>query len=147
MWRSCTIFLGASQEHRIKPKKFAQTDIDEVIIGHTNEPEYRKLQNNEFMEALRDRTVKIDIPYITKLREEVKIYKKDFNSQHLARSHIAPHTIEMAAMWAILTRLEKPKKANLTRLQKLKLYDGKISAELHRRQREGAAQRSQARRS
>lgn len=38
---------------------------------------------------------------------------------------IAPHTIEMAAMWAILTRLEKPKKANLTRLQKLKLYDGK----------------------
>ena len=25
--------LGASQEHKIKPKKFAQTDIDEVIIG------------------------------------------------------------------------------------------------------------------
>src|SRR5215475_3626526 len=42
--------LGASQEHKIKPKKFPQTDIDEVIIGHTNEPEYRKLQNNEFME-------------------------------------------------------------------------------------------------
>nr|HPI41807.1 serine protein kinase [Pseudobdellovibrionaceae bacterium] len=59
--------LGASQEHRVKPKKFAQTHIDEVIIGHTNEPEYRKLQSNEFMEALRDRTVKIDIPYITRL--------------------------------------------------------------------------------
>jgi serine protein kinase len=29
--------LGATQEHTIKPKKFAQTDIDEVIIGHTNE--------------------------------------------------------------------------------------------------------------
>ena len=59
--------LGASQEHKIKPKKFAQTDIDTVIIGHTNEPEYRKLQSNEFMEALRDRTVKIDVPYVTKL--------------------------------------------------------------------------------
>ena len=57
--------LGASQEHKIKPKKFAQTDIDEVIIGHTNEAEYKKLLNNEFMEALRDRTIKIDIPYIT----------------------------------------------------------------------------------
>jgi serine protein kinase len=57
--------LGASQEHRIKPKKFAQTDIDEVIIGHTNEAEYKKLLANEFMEALRDRTIKIDIPYIT----------------------------------------------------------------------------------
>lgn len=120
--------LGASQEHRVKPKKFAQTYIDEVIIGHTNEPEYRKLQDNEFMEALRDRTVKIDIPYITKLKDEIKIYKKDFNSRVLRGVSIAPHTIEVASMWAILTRLEKPKKANLTRLQKLKLYDGKTLA-------------------
>ncbi|HRK06160.1 MAG TPA: serine protein kinase [Pseudobdellovibrionaceae bacterium] len=117
--------LGASQEHRVKPKKFAQTHIDEVIIGHTNEPEYRRLQDNEFMEALRDRTVKIDIPYITKWRHEVNIYKKDFNSRKLRGISIAPHTVEMAAMWAVLTRLEKPKKANLTRLQKMKLYDGK----------------------
>jgi len=117
--------LGASQEHKIKPKKFPQTDIDEVIIGHTNEPEFKKLQNNEFMEALRDRTVKIDIPYITKLKEEVKIYRKDFNDVRIRGKHIAPHTIEVAAMWAILTRLEQPKKANLALLQKLKLYDGK----------------------
>lgn len=117
--------LGASQEHRVKPKKFAQTHIDEVIIGHTNEPEYRRLQDNEFMEALRDRTVKIDVPYITRWRDEVNIYKKDFNSQKVRGISIAPHTVEMAAMWAILTRLEKPKKANLTRLQKLKLYNGK----------------------
>jgi len=117
--------LGASQEHKIKPKKFPQTDIDEVIIGHTNEPEFKKLQNNEFMEALRDRTVKIDVPYITKLKEETKIYQKDFNAQRIKGKHIAPHTVEVAAMWAILTRLEQPKKANLSLLQKLKLYDGK----------------------
>jgi serine protein kinase len=117
--------LGASQEHKIKPKKFPQTDIDEVILGHTNEPEFKKLQNNEFMEALRDRTVKIDIPYITKLKEETKIYQKDFNSTKIKGKHIAPHTVEVAAMWAILTRLEQPKKANLQLLQKLKLYDGK----------------------
>jgi len=117
--------LGASQEHRIKPKKFAQTDIDEVIIGHTNEPEYKKLQSNEFMEALRDRTVKIDIPYITTLSDEIKIYKKDYNETRIKGKHIAPHTIEVAAMWAVLTRLEEPKKAQLTLLQKLKLYDGK----------------------
>ena len=117
--------LGASQEHKIKPKKFPQTDIDEVIIGHTNEPEYKKLQNNEFMEALRDRTVKIDIPYISKLSEEVKIYEKDYNAHRIRGKHIAPHTLEMGAMWAVLTRLEEPKKHNLTLLQKLKLYNGK----------------------
>jgi serine protein kinase len=117
--------LGASQEHKIKPKKFAQTDIDEVIIGHTNEPEYRRLQSNEFMEALRDRTVKVDVPYITRLSDEIKIYEKDFNQERIRGKHIAPHTIELAAMWAVLTRLEEPKKAQLTLLQKLKLYDGK----------------------
>jgi serine protein kinase len=117
--------LGASQEHKIKPKKFAQTDIDEVILGHTNEPEYKRLQNNEFMEALRDRTVKIDIPYNTRLRDEVKIYEKDFNADKVRGKHIAPHTIEIAAMWAVLTRLTPPKHANLTLLQKLKLYNGK----------------------
>ncbi len=117
--------LGASQEQRIKPKKFAQTFIDEVIIGHTNEPEFRKLQSNEYMEALRDRTIRIDIPYITKLSHEVKIYERDFSNKRIKGKHIAPHTVEVGAMWAVLTRLEVPKKANLTVLQKLKLYDGK----------------------
>ncbi len=118
--------LGATQEHKIKPKKFAQTDIDEVIIGHTNEAEYRKLLNNEFMEALRDRTIKIDIPYITKLTEEIKIYTKDFSAERLRGKHVAPHTLEVAAMWAVLTRLEEPKKHQLALLQKMKLYDGKV---------------------
>jgi len=116
--------LGASQEHKIKPKKFAQTDIDEVILGHTNEPEYRKLQSNELMEAFRDRTVKIDIPYNTRLNDEIEIYKRDFNKDKV-KKHIAPHTIEMAAMWAVLTRLDPPKKSDLSLLQKLKLYNGK----------------------
>jgi serine protein kinase len=100
--------LGATQEQRIKPKKFAQTDIDEVILGHTNEAEYKKLMANEFMEALRDRTIKIDIPYITKVSEEVKIYRKDFSKERIRGKHVAPHTLEIAALWAVLTRMEDP---------------------------------------
>ncbi|MEC8051418.1 MAG: serine protein kinase [Myxococcota bacterium] len=118
--------LGASQEHKIKPKKFPQTDIDEVIIGHTNEAEYNKLINNEFMEALRDRTVKIDIPYITKLSEEMKIYTKSFSSDRVRQVHIAPHTLEVAAMWAVATRLSPPTNRQLSLIQKLKLYNGKM---------------------
>ena len=120
--------LTASQEHKIKPKKFAQTDIDELIIGHTNEPEYNRLQNNELMEAFRDRTIKIDIPYNLRLEDEIKIYQKSFNKKSVPGKHIAPHTISIAAMWAVLTRLEEPKKANLSLLQKLKLYNGKTLA-------------------
>lgn len=116
--------LGASQEHRIKPKKFAQTTIDEVILGHTNEPEYRRLQNNEYMEALRDRTIKVDVPYISRASQEVRIYQKDFNNKRVA-AHIAPHSLDMAALWAVLTRLEDPTNHKLSLLQKAKLYDGR----------------------
>ena len=90
--------LGATQERKIKPKKFAQTDIDEVIIGHTNEAEYKKLLNNEFMEALRDRTVKVDIPYITKVTEEVKIYTKDFTTSEGRQAHRAAHAVRRRAV-------------------------------------------------
>ncbi len=117
--------LGASQEHSIKPKKFAQTAIDEVILGHTNEPEYKRLQSNEMMEAFRDRTIKIDVPYNIRLSDEIKIYQKDFGTSRIKSIHIAPHTLEVAAMWAVLTRLDEPKKAGLTLMQKMKLYDGK----------------------
>jgi len=117
--------LGASQEHAIKPKKFAQTHIDEVILGHTNEPEYKRLQSNEMMEAFRDRTIKIDVPYNIRLEDEVRIYRKDFGPERIRNMHIAPHTIEVAAMWAVLTRLTPPKKAGLTLMQKMKLYNGK----------------------
>jgi serine protein kinase len=77
------------------------------------------------MEALRDRTVKIDIPYITRLDDEIKIYRKDYNPEKIRGKHIAPHTLEMVAMWAVLTRMEDPKHAQLTLMQKMKLYNGK----------------------
>ena len=130
--------LGASQEHVIKPKKFAQTHIDEVIIGHTNEPEYRKLQSNEFMEALRDRTIKIDVPYITRWSQEARIYSRDFKRR--VKKHIAPHTLEMAAMWAVLTRLEDPQEGQPHAPAEDEALRRQDAARVHRGQREGAAQ-------
>ena len=117
--------LGATQEHAVKPKKFAQTDIDEVILGHTNSPEYRRLQGNELMEAFRDRTTKIDVPYNRRLSEEIRIYEKSFGQGCCAGRHLAPHAIEAAAMWSLLTRLEDPKNAGISLVQKMFLYDGR----------------------
>jgi serine protein kinase len=116
--------LGATQEHSIKPKKFAQTHIDEVILGHTNEPEYRKLQSNELMEAFRDRTIKIDVPYNLTVSDEVQIYRRQFARKEMAGIPMAPHTLEIAALWATMTRLEDPTHPNLSLLQKARLYDG-----------------------
>jgi serine protein kinase len=117
--------LGASQEKSIKPKKFSQIPIDEVIIGHTNNPEFEKLKNNPMMEALRDRTVKIDIPYLLRWSDEIKVLKQDYG-QDKVNQHVAPHTIEIAALWLILTRLKDDKDAHLSLADKAKLYDGKF---------------------
>jgi serine protein kinase len=116
--------LGATQEHSIKPRKFAQTSIDEVIIGHTNEPEYKKLASNDLMEAFRDRTIKIDIPYNLTTSDEVEIYRRQFARRRTPGRTMAPHTLEVASLWAVLTRLDDPTHPNLTLLQKARLYDG-----------------------
>lgn len=115
--------LGATQEHQVKPKKFPQMSIDEVIIGHTNSPEFLKVQSDETMEALRDRTIRVDMPYLLRLDDEIKIYEHLYNEGSV-KQHIAPHTLRIAALWAVLTRLEEPKKASLELIDKAKLYNG-----------------------
>ena len=116
--------LGASQEKQIKPKKFAQISIDTVLIGHTNNPEYEKLKSNQFMEALRDRTYKIDVPYLLKWSEEVKVLEQDYGEDQV-QQHVAPHTLEIAALWAILTRLHEDEDGKMSLVDKAKLYDGR----------------------
>jgi serine protein kinase len=116
-------FLHATQEHVIKPKKNARIDIDTVILGRTNNPEYKRVKSNERMEAFNDRTRKVDIPYVLRIADEERIYQKFFQGSRVAGKHIAPHTLEMAALWAMLTRLEEPG-GDLTLLQKAKLYNG-----------------------
>jgi serine protein kinase len=95
--------LGASQEHSIKPKKFAQTDIDEVIIGHTNEPEYRKLQITNTWNSSRPYSEnRYSIHHSSGRRNQN--FWKDYNPEKIRGKHIAPHTLEMVAMWAVLTQ-------------------------------------------
>lgn len=116
--------LGATQEHSIKPKKFQATHIDEVILGHTNEPEFRKLQSNELMEAFRDRTIRIDVPYNLEVSSEASIHRRRFGERGEEGRRLAPHCLEVASLWAVLTRLEEPQHPTLSMVQKARLYDG-----------------------
>lgn len=117
--------LGASQEQSIKPKKFSQIGIDEAIFGHSNMPEFERMKSNQYMEAFRDRTVKVDVPYTTVWSDELKILEKDYGAGKV-RQHIAPHTLEIAALWAVLTRLQDDKDGKITLVEKAELYDGKM---------------------
>ncbi len=116
--------LGACQEKQIKPKKFSQIDIDLVLIGHTNLPDYKRVEGDPTMEALKDRTIRLDVPYLRKWSDEVKVLEQGFNPDRVYR-HIAPHTTKIAALVTILSRLKQPKKGNMNLVDKAKLYDGR----------------------
>jgi serine protein kinase len=117
--------LGASQEQNIKPKKMSQVSIDEVLILHTNDPEFQKLKSNQYMEAFRDRTTKIDVPYTLKWSDELKILENSYGPGKV-KQHIAPHTLEVAALWSVLTRLQDDKDQKVSLVEKAELYDGRL---------------------
>ncbi|HEY8478110.1 MAG TPA: PrkA family serine protein kinase [Chloroflexota bacterium] len=116
--------LTLSQEQSIKTGRFAMIYADECIVSHTNENEYNAFVANKRAEALHDRIILIKVPYNLRVSDEVRIYEKLLRQSDLERVHIAPHTLEVAAMFAVLSRLEPSKKAGMTPLKKMKLYDG-----------------------
>ncbi|MCS7080106.1 MAG: protein prkA [Chloracidobacterium sp.] len=116
--------LTLSQEQAIKTGRYAMIYADEVIISHTNENEYLAFVGNKKNEALQDRIIMIKVPYNLKVSEEERIYKKLISQSNLQDVHIAPYTLRVAAMFAVLTRLEPPKRANIDLIKKMKLYDG-----------------------
>src|SRR6267142_1811481 len=76
-------------------------------------------------EALQDRIIMIKVPYNLKVTQEERIYDKLLKQSDALRNiHIAPNALKIAAMFAVMTRLEEPKKANIDIVKKMKLYDG-----------------------
>ncbi len=116
--------LTLSQEQSIKTGRFAMIYADEVIISHTNESEYNNFIANKRSEALHDRIILIKVPYNLRVSDEIKIYEKLLRQSAVQDVHIAPNTLRVASMFAVLSRLEPSKKAGMSPMKKLKLYDG-----------------------
>lgn len=114
--------ITATQEKSVpSPGKGSMIYFDGIILAHSNEAEWNKFKADHTNEAILDRIVKIEIPYCLQLNEEIKIYQKILKKSKFD-AHIAPHTIEMASMFAILSRLSPSNKVDY--LTKLKIYNG-----------------------
>ena len=114
--------ITATQEKSVpSPGKGSMIYFDGVIIAHSNEAEWNKFKSDHTNEAILDRIVKVEVPYCLELDEEVKIYNKILNKSNF-KAHISPHTIEIAAMFAILSRLAPS--AKIDPMTKLKIYNG-----------------------
>ncbi|MFL6333661.1 MAG: protein prkA, partial [Pyrinomonadaceae bacterium] len=117
--------IKLSQEQNIKTGRFAMIYADEVILSHTNENEYVSFAGNKKSEALQDRIILVRVPYNLRVSQEERIYDKLLKQSEILRNvHIAPNTLRVAAMFAVMTRLEEPKRANVDLPKKMKLYDG-----------------------
>jgi len=114
--------ITATQEKFIPaPGRHGTVYVDTCIVAHSNEAEWQRFRGDPTNEAILDRIVMVKVPYNLRLDEEIKIYQKLLDLSDF-RAHIAPHTLEFAAMFAILTRLEPTNKCDL--MTKLKLYNG-----------------------
>ena len=116
--------LTLTQEQNIKTGRFSLIYADEVVLSHTNEAEFNNFAGNPRSEALHDRIILVKVPYNLRVTDEIKIYEKLLKQSNLSGVHIAPHTLHVASVFAVLSRLEPSKKANMTLMKKLKLYDG-----------------------
>ena len=95
--------------------------FDGLIVAHSNEGEWNRFKADHTNEAILDRIVKVEVPYCLELDEEVKIYKKILKRSRF-KAHISPHTLEIAAMFGILSRITPSEKVDL--ITKVKIYNG-----------------------
>jgi serine protein kinase len=118
------VLLTLAQEKNIKTGRFPLIYADECVVAHTNETEFNEFLADKKSEALHDRMIMVRMPYNLKVSQEERIYQKLLRQTDLQGLHIAPHALRVAAIFAILSRLEEPKMAGMTLLKKMKLYDG-----------------------
>ena len=114
--------ITATQEKRVpSPGKSDMLHFDGVIIAHCNEAEWNRFQSEHTNEAIMDRIVKVTVPYCLELNQEIKIYEKMLAKSDF-KAHIAPHSIKVASMFSVMSRLKPSSKCDL--LTKMKIYNG-----------------------
>ena len=121
-----TTLLGLAQEQLIKLQKFGAVYADEALIGHSNEGDFDTFAAEPHAEALKDRIIAVQIPYNLRVAEEVKVYRKMMGSSTMQKVHMAPLTLKVASIFAVLSRLDAPERQGLSLIDKLRLYNGEM---------------------
>jgi serine protein kinase len=119
------LLLTMTQEKNVKVARFPLIYLDETILAHTNLAEFHKFLQEKENEALLDRMVIIKFPYALSYPDEARIYQKlVYGAPAFRNTHLDPHVLHLAAVFAILTRLVKPEREGLDVAKKLRIYAG-----------------------
>jgi serine protein kinase len=119
------LLLTLTQEKNVKVSRFPLIHLDETIVAHTNLAEFRKFLQEPENEALLDRMVIIQVPYTLSYKEEARIYGKLTSSTKAFREvHLDPHALHVAAVFAVLSRLQEGDEREAEASKKARLYAG-----------------------
>jgi serine protein kinase len=105
--------------------------VNAVMLASGNEVHLAAFREHPEFESFRGRLELIRAPYLLSWVDEQRIYDAQIAPQ--VRRHVAPHATQMAAMFAVLTRMRRPNPdrydkplrdlvSELTAVEKLDLY-------------------------
>src|ERR1700723_2366988 len=119
------LLLTMIQEKNVKVSRFPLIYLDETILAHTNLAEFNRFLQEKENEALLDRMVIIKVPYALSYKDEARIYKKlVYGAPAFRNTHLDPHVLHLAAVFAILTRHTKPEREGLDLPKKVRIFAG-----------------------
>lgn len=81
--------------------------LDSVLVGTCNEAQLDAFKEYPDFPSFRARIELVRVPYLLDYKKETEIYSAQVRRLAGDR-HVAPHTLESAALWAVLCRLKKP---------------------------------------
>src|SRR6266852_6317936 len=98
--------LGTSETGEVPMEHFI-LQLDEVLIASSNEKHLGAFKELPDFASFKGRIELIRVPYLRQYRIEREVYDAQITSVTVGK-HVAPHATEVAALWAVLTRLKKP---------------------------------------
>src|SRR6185436_2799535 len=107
--------------------------LDQVLIASANEKHLAAFKELPDFASFKGRIELVRVPYLRRYTVEKQIYDAQVTTATVGK-HVAPHATEVAAIWAVLTRLKKPIAERyapdgkelvdqLTPVEKMHLYD------------------------
>jgi len=108
-WPSSTTFWGLRRSTRSSPRSSRRPDVDEVILGHTNEAEYKKADLQRIHGGLARPHRQDDIPTSRACPRNAESTPRTTTRPNPRQAHRAAHAGGGGHV-AVMTRLENPKK-------------------------------------
>ncbi|MET0402629.1 MAG: serine protein kinase PrkA [Cystobacter sp.] len=98
--------LGFSETAQVPLEHFV-LQLDEVLLASSNEKHLGAFKELPDFASFKGRIELVRVPYLRRYKQERAVYDAQITPTTVGK-HVAPHATEVAAMWAVLTRLKKP---------------------------------------